>query len=297
MVLMLMASVSSLALADEESENEEEPVDDETAEEIEIMNNSLGCEIRLLQLEKAITKNLLKGEMIIDVLEGLDYNTSDLESILSEINLVLDEVKEADPNSSDAVEVFVGLKSDSKNLTKQFRDTLKDLLSDVKYKEIKEQVKEIASEKLGNYSIQIRNRIKQFNRNKIHGLYGIIGEANNSMVNQYMNGTMNLSRVKLQLNKMINMKIKEQKQEIFLKIKKEKLQKKNNATSEAENIAKNFSQMQQERLQKRLENANNSGNEKLIQRIQNQIENKANGNNAGNSQSENAKGNGKGKGK
>lgn len=297
MVLMLMASISSLALADEESETEEEPVDDETAEEIEIMNNSLGCEIRLLQLEKAITKNLLKGEMIIDVLEGLDYNTSDLESILSEINLVLDEVKEADPNSSDAVEVFVGLKSDSKNLTKQFRDTLKDLLSDVKYKEIKEQVKEIASEKLGNYSIQIRNRIKHFNRNKIHGLYGIIGEANNSMVTQYMNGTMNLSRVKLQLNKMINMKIKEQKQEIFLKIKKEKLQKKNNATSEAENIAKNFSQMQQERLQKRLENANNSGNEKLIQRIQNQIENKANGNNAGNSQSENAKGNGKGKGK
>jgi len=292
-VLILMASISSLALADEA----EYPVDEETEEEIEIMGNHIGAEIRLLQLEKAITKNLLKGEMIVDVLQGLDYNTSDLESILSEISLVLEEVKSADPNASDAVEVFVDLKSDAKNLTKQFRDSLKDLLSDVRYKEIKEQVKEIASEKLGNYSKQIRNRIKQFNRNQIHRLYGIIGEGNNSFVNQYMNGTKNLSQVKLQLNKMVNMKIKEQKQEIFLKLKKEKLQKKNNATAEAASIATNFSQRQQERLQKRLENANNSGNEKLMQRIQNQIDNSANSQKGNGAASGSGKGSGKGKGK
>jgi len=300
---MITVSVSSLALANEAEDPEveetlgsgtEDLVDNETIEETEIMNSSLGCEIRLLQLEKAITNNLLKGEMVADVLGGLGYNISGFESILAEMNLVLDEVKAADPNASNAVEIFVDLKSDAKNLTKQFRGSLKDLLSDVKYKEIKEQIRKNASEKLGNYSKQIQNRIKQFNRNQIHRLYGIIGEANSSFVNQYMNGTVSISQVKLQLNKMVNMKIKEQRQDIFLKLKKQKLQKKNNATAEAANVTASFSQREQERLQKRLENANNSGNEKLIERIQNQIDNSGNGQKGGNSTGGNG---GKGKGK
>jgi len=295
MVLMLIVSISSLAMADEAEEPEEEPVDDETVEEIEIMNNSLGCQIRLLQLKKAITGNILKGEMIVDVIEGLEYNTSDLESILDEMDLVLDEAKDADPNASNATEIFVDLKSDAKNLTQQFRTELKELLSDVKYKEIKEQVKEMVSNELGNYSIKVRNRIKQFNRNQIYRLYGLCGEGNNSAVNQYMNGTMNLSQVKLQLNKMINMKAKEKREEIFLRMKREKLQNRNNATAEALSISASCSQRAQERLNKRLENANNSGNEKLIDRIQKQIENNSNGQQNGNSESGNNNGKGKGK--
>ena len=38
----------------------QENIDSETEKEIEIMNNSLGAEIRLLQLEKALLKNILK---------------------------------------------------------------------------------------------------------------------------------------------------------------------------------------------------------------------------------------------
>ena len=66
-VLMLMVSLASVVLADEEAEeneteeSDENYVDSETQEEIEIMINSLGAEIRLLQLEKAILKNILKG--------------------------------------------------------------------------------------------------------------------------------------------------------------------------------------------------------------------------------------------
>ncbi len=298
MVLVLMVSISSLALADEAEENPqdnetEDPVDNETEEQIEIMNNSLGAEIRLLQLEKAITKNLLKGEMAVDVLKTLEYNTSYLEAILAEMRLVLEEVQAADPQANNSVEVFVGLKNDGKNLTKQFRETIKDLLDDVKYKEIKEQIKNTPSDDLQNYSKQIRNRIKQFNRNKIHRLYGIIGEGNNSLVNEYMNGTCNLTQVKLQLNKMVNTKMKEKRNEIFSALKKEKIQNKNNANSQAANVTSSFAQKEQERLQKRLEQANNTGNEKLIEKIQNQITNNDNGSKNGNSANSNGKGKGK----
>lgn len=311
MVLVLMVSISSLAFADEagddpegdldlggeiqNGENEtEDPVDNETEEQIEIMNNSRGAEIRLLQLEKAITKNLLKGEMAVDVLKALEYNTSDLEVILAEMRLVLEEVQAADPQANNSVEVFVGLKSDAKNLTTQFRETIKELLDDVRYKEIKEQIKNVTSNDLQNYSKQIRNRIKQFNRNQIYRLYGIIGEGNNSLVNEYMNGTSSLAQVKMQLCKMVNMKMKEKRNDIFSTLKKEKIQNKNNANSEAGNATASFLQREQERLQRRLEQANNSGNEKLIERIQNKIkndENSSNGNGSNNGNSANGKGN------
>ena len=311
MVLVLMISISSLALADESEENPDEesegenqsdenetedPVDDETEEETVIMNTSLGAEIRLLQLEKAITKNLLKGEMVVDVLKALNYNTSDLEAVLSEMKLVLEEIQAADPQANNSVEVFIDIKSDAKNLTEQFRETTNDLLGDVKYKEIKEQIREIVSDELQNYSKQIRNRIKQFNRNQIYRLYGIIGEGNNSLVNEYMNGTSSLAQVKMQLCKMVNMKMKEKRNEIFSTLKKEKIQNKNHANSEAENAAASFSQREHERLQRRLEQANNTGNEKLIERIQNRIknnENSSNGNGSNNGNSANGKGNGK----
>jgi len=55
----------------EEPNGNESEIDDDTEEEIEIMNNTLGAEIRLLQLEKAITKNLLKGERSVAVLKAM----------------------------------------------------------------------------------------------------------------------------------------------------------------------------------------------------------------------------------
>ena len=284
-------------LDNQTGENEtEDPVDNETEKQIEIMNNSLGAEIRLLQLEKAITKNLLKGEMTVDVLKALEYNTTDLETILAEMKLVLGEVQAADPQANNSVEVFVGLKSDAKNLTTQFRETIKELLDGVKYKEIKEQIRNLTSDEFQNYSKQVRNLIKQFNRNQIYRLYGIIGEGNNSLVNEYMNGTCNLTQVKLQLNKMVNMKIKEKRNEIFSALKKEKIQNKNNANSQAANVTSSFAQKEQERLQKRLEQANNSGNEKLIERIQNRITNNENSSNGSKNGGNSANGNGKGNG-
>jgi len=298
MVLMLMISISSLAFADESEENNDEEINEETEKEIEIMNNSLGAEIRLLQLEKSITKNLLKGNMIVDVLEGLGYNTTNLIAILAEMGYILEEVQTADPEANDSVEVFIDLKTDARNLTTQFRITLKDLLSDVKYKEVKEQIRENLSDELQNYSKQIRNRIKQFNRNQIYRLYGIVGEGNNSLVNKYMNGSSTMAQVKLQINKMVNNKTREKKMKIFSELKKEKIQNKFHASTEAENAVKNFTQRETERLQKRLEQAQNSGNEKLIEQIQNRIQNIQDENgNSGSGNGNSGSGNGKGKGK
>jgi len=253
-MLMILISISSLAIADEaeedpeeedeyeetsEGENETDDIDNNTTKEIEIMNNSLGCEIRFLQLEKAIIKNLLKGEMAVDVLKGLDYNTTDLEAILSEMKNLLEDVKAVNTSSNNSIWLFVKYKHEAINLTKQFRESIKELLNGEKLKQIRERIKEMMSEELENCSKMIRNKIKQFNRNQLHKLYGIIGEANNTFVEEYLNGNMSLAQLKIQISKTINQMNKERKYQIFSEIKEENIKKKIHAQSQVEDMNKN----------------------------------------------------------
>jgi hypothetical protein len=235
----------------------ETDIDDETEEEIEIMNTTLGAEIRLLQLEKAITKNLLKGERAVAVLDVMGFNTTELEGILDNLQLVLEEVQGADASANDSVQQFIDLKSDSKNLTKEFRDAVKALLSDQKIKELREQVQNIVGDMLQNYSKQIQNRIKQFNRNQLHRLYGIIGETNESFLDAYQNGTLSMEEMKSQISKMVNKMTKEKKNQLFSELKKEKINKKAFADEEASDALTGFEERANERAQERSNKGNN----------------------------------------
>ncbi|MDH7517541.1 MAG: hypothetical protein QHH19_04275 [Candidatus Thermoplasmatota archaeon] len=236
-VLILMVSISSLVLADEAGEDN--GIDNETVKETEIMNTSLGAEIRLLQLKKALLKNILKGGMAVEVLKGLGYNTSELEVILSEMRVLLDEVKAVNASSNDSVQMFVELKIEAKNYTREFRETIRELLDDVKIRELRERIREIVSAEIQNYSKMIQIRIRQFNRNQLYRLYGIIGEANNSFVNEYLNGSVTLDQVKLQVCKMINQRTREERYGIFSEIKEENIKNRIQARVSVENMHNN----------------------------------------------------------
>ena len=234
-LLMMMISFSSLAIADEageETEDEqEEVINQETQQEIEVMNTSLGAEIRLLQLQKALLKNIIKANMTIEVLKVLDFNTSGLEEILDQMKDLLEDVKVANTSSNDSVEIFVELKNQSRNLTTQFREALKDLLDEITLKELRQRIKENFSEEFQELNKNIRNKIRQFNRNQLYKLYGLIGNASDSFIQDYLNGNITLGTVKLQICKMINQMTKERRYNIFSELKEENIKKKIKAES------------------------------------------------------------------
>jgi len=250
----------------EDPDGNESDIDDDTEEEIEIMNNTLGAEIRLLQLEKSITKNLLKGERAVAVLKVMEYNTTELETILEEMRLLLEEVQAANASGNDSVQQFVDLKSDARKLTKSFRDTIKELLSEDKIRDLKEQIKEIVGDELQNYSKKIQNRIKQFNRNQIHRLYVFFGNESEPLGDEYQNGTMSMEEVKAQLRNQVNAMNKEKKNKIFSELKKDKINKKNYANEEAADALEDFGERANDRAQGRSnkgnkgDNGNNNGN-------------------------------------
>jgi len=262
MVLLLAASVVPLALADEagDIQQDEVEIDAETQDEVEIMNYQFGAEVRLLQLEKSITKNILKGEEVVSVLKGAEYNTTELEAILAELELLKEEVQSADPNSTDAVQIFVDLKSDAIELTKDFRETSKDLLDEGTLEELRERIREMVCEQVQNLSQQIRNRIRQFNRNQLHRIYEALGETNSSLINEYQNGNATKEQVKQQISKKVNEMTKEKRYQIFSELKEGKIRERIQARMCVENVTQNFQERKGVRLTNRLHNAQNAQN-------------------------------------
>ena len=78
--------------------------------------------------------------------------------------------------------------------------------------------------------------MRQFNQNQLYRLYGIIGETNTSLINDYINGNISLDLVKLQLHKMVNQMTKEKRHMVFSEVKEENIKKKIHAHTAMENM-------------------------------------------------------------
>lgn len=275
MVLLLAASMVPLTLADE--------TEDTQQDEVKIMNDQLGAQIRLLQLEKAITKNIFKGEEVVSVLKESEYNTTELEAILAELELLKEEVQSADSNSTNATQIFVDLKSDAVELTKDFKEALKELLDEKTIEELRERIREMVCEQLQNLSQQIQNRTRQFNRNQLHKIYGVIEETDSSLIDEYQNGNITREQVKQQISKKINEMTKEKRYQVFSELKEGSIRERIQARVCVEDAAENFQERKEVRLTNRLRNAQNIDDDQIRtemeQRMQNRLNNMANGGN------------------
>ena len=243
-LLMMLISISSIAIADDEAgednpeEQDQENLDSETEVEIEVMSNPLGAEIRLLQLQKALLKNILKAEMVIEVLEDLGFdepNITDLRDILTQmkelndtIGDLLDEGLE-ELSSNESAQIFVENKTQAKNLTKLFREKLTETLNEMELDQLRDAIKDLVDEKLESLGKYIQSRIRQFNRNQLYRLYGLIGDAENPYIDQYLREEITLGQAKLQINKIINNMTKEKRYSIFSELKEDNIKKKINA--------------------------------------------------------------------
>ena len=205
----------SFAIADEADDSQ----DEETQEEILIIQYKYGAKVRLLQLEKALTRNIMIGEKIIEIMLELEVETTELELILTEMELLNEEVQSEDPNSEDAVEQFVDMKNESINLTKEFRVTLHGLLDEEAIVTLREQMKDFYKEEMQSLREQIRNMIRNFNRNRLHSIYEIIGLVDEELLEQYNDGKATIAEVKVQLREYFNNLTKEERRHLFAELK------------------------------------------------------------------------------
>jgi hypothetical protein len=222
-ILMLLFALHTAALAEEAGEddpveNPQSDIDDATEKETRIMVHPFGAKVRLLQLQKALSVNILKAETVINVLQEQEFDTAELVDILDQMYGLLAEVEEADPEAEDSVQAFVEWKYKAINLTKQFREALHTTLDEVTMEQFRELIRNVTSESIQSLGYNIRECIRSYNAYQIQQVFGFIGKADNALVQAYQNGTLSIYQVKLQLCQMIHQMTQEQKYSAFYEL-------------------------------------------------------------------------------
>jgi len=178
--------VCSFAVAEEPEDGADpdadpDAVDEGTAEETDLISESnLGSKVRLLQLKRSAEKSYVTAVEVITVLSAKGEDTSELESILTEIKLVKEEIDALDPASETAVKNFVSIKDDIKDLNKQFRDAAKPLLTAEDKKAIREAVKE--SEEITSVNEEIKAEMRELNAARVEQMLEKMGVSDPDLI-------------------------------------------------------------------------------------------------------------------
>src|SRR3989339_289088 len=231
LVLMLVFITMPLVFADDNNETDDDnetevenetEVDNETQEEISIMGISYGAEIRLLQLEKAISKNIARGNAVIAAYKNVSQDTSELQSIVDNLTLVLEQVKSTDPRSDTAVKDFVAYKKSAITLAHDFRtlsNEMKASLDQETLDALRAEFKAIKEDQKGDLKEmkeRIKNRIQEKNAKELSELLGMDYEE---LIKQIQNGNLTKAEIKMQIREIVSNMSQEQRKELYLNAK------------------------------------------------------------------------------
>jgi len=189
------AETDEEATEEEAEEVEEEAIDEETEEEVELISESnFGATVRLLQLEKAVTKSYLIGMGVISVLSEKGEDVAELESILAEIEVLKDEVSNLDPNSENAVDDFVNIKRDIKDLNREFRKIASPLLTANDKQSIRDSIKD--NDELASLNQEIRDALRELNANRVEKALDRMGVSDPELIEKIESGDATRAEVK-----------------------------------------------------------------------------------------------------
>jgi chromosome segregation ATPase len=163
-------------------EVEDETSDEETEEEVSAFEHPEGAEMRLLQLEESIAKTIVKAEEIIARVAGLNESTTELEDLVAQLQDLQLEVADLDPNADDAVETFVAIKKDAKNIVKQFRELVHEIIPEQDRDAIRKNAKAKAEERIANYKEKISEKRCAINAKTISKILDALGTKDEDLV-------------------------------------------------------------------------------------------------------------------
>jgi len=271
LVVCVMLVISTTFAYAENEEGSDVNIDKHTCSQIKVFNNPFGAEIRFSQLEKSVTNNIYKGQLIITNLSELGYETLDLETILLEMEMLLGEIQAVDINDSEAVYLFVVLKQDAIDLSNEFREVLNQLLDDETRAALQEAIKNSVCEKAKGLQSSIQNKVKLYNAEQLKEIFRILGESNNQDLQKFKNGTMSLMQVKQKLALHAGELSNEEKFNLLTQIKSENIRLKIQSKVNIQNVTNEYAYRKCARLQNRLNNSENIGNETLKLRLQQRL--------------------------
>ena len=256
----------------------EPEVDEATKKEMKIANSPFGAEVRLLQLEKVISRSILQGNEAIEALKKAGKDTTSLQATLTELEDLRTEVQNADPKAEDAVVIFVDLKQDAKDLVNEFRTKVKSLVSADEVKElrqkIKAKIKEADASALQDINGKIKAQMHAYNTDRLKQMFEALGIKNDELLQKFANGEATQADVMSEIKAKLKSLPKEQRKETMQKLKEAGLKQNISMKSMLEKVRLNHLQRRENRLTKRLERAGKIHDEGLKAEITGKLQEK-----------------------
>jgi hypothetical protein len=222
MVLIVAMMVVPNVLAETQDTNA--TLDSNTMMELKAMHNPLGAQIRLLQLEKNLTKNILVGNEVLNVIatNHPDANVEAAQTIMSQLEILLNEAKTAASGTDTNIQAqqFVEIKNEAITLTQQFRDQTRIYLDGNDHTQLRGRSDNIDRNELRNMNDDIKHAVNEYNSDRIKEFLDAIGDANSSAIlDQIAQGRALIQDAQNQIRNAYDALTPEQKQEASTKIK------------------------------------------------------------------------------
>ncbi|MGM5488654.1 MAG: hypothetical protein ACQESG_06915 [Nanobdellota archaeon] len=222
------------------------------ADEVAVMNSKSGAEVRLLQLEKSIEKNIVIGEKVVEnILErNLQADVSEMNTILAELEVIQEEVEgmaEERLNTSQVAERFVIIREEAKSKSAEFRSMAE--VSEGDKAKIREEARN--NPEVEAKLQQVRQRIRQHNAAQVSDILANMGVENETLVNRVRDGELNVGEAVSQVARTFRGLGQEQKQQASAIMDTQRAQMNQHAQEAVENARRNMDQKMQERAQQR----------------------------------------------
>lgn len=201
------ANDTTPAVTELNPETSEPIVDASTMNEIAAMQIAPGAKVRLLQLEKAVLKAILRGEKVIEFISE-NYpaeDTNELRAIVEELKILKEEIASVQPKANDenTVKQFIDLKNDARSLVKQFRDAASEILKDKNKDGLAEKFKEIDWSEYKKLQEQIVAQIREYNAQRLEEVFSKLETKKSEIIEKVRNGEMTMNQARQELGKIL----------------------------------------------------------------------------------------------
>lgn len=285
LTLMFLFSVIPAVSADE-TDNEtvdssETVVEDDSSEtevvdeEVEIMADPLGADIRLLQLERAISRRVMWGATIVEYIEekDVDADVSELNRILDELELLIEEVQGVSREGTveEITQQFVEIKNDAKDLVHEFKKLLPSYLDESDRVALKEKLKTVDRQVIRDLTKQILEAKRQYVAARVERVLGNMGVQDSEIVAKIESGELTVQQAKLQIATRFRALTPVQKKAVVAKVKNtvsERKEFKNEIKSQYAERRSNIAERRSNRLEKRSNLAEAKGFEERAERLE-----------------------------
>jgi len=179
---------------------EEANVDSTTEAEVVVMNNNYGAKMRVLQLQYEIGRRVMWMEQVIEYLEEKGEDVAELQGIVEELKLLADEAGNYEVKDLEgAVEKFIAIKNDARDLILEFREKARAMLTEEDRNTLRLRFSEANKAELDQLREQIREQRRMYNTEKTRAVLQAMNVEDEALVQQVENGELTAAQVKERL--------------------------------------------------------------------------------------------------